>query len=1048
MIHFFKKFLVAAFILAVAFNSGAQVTITYKVDITNYLAGGATLGANGIRIGGNFAALNSPLPDWQPSAIQCGMTNTGNNVWSISVTYPATSIGQTQLYKFVNNDWGTNEGGGSSTISSGGCGIDDGGGNINRTLTIPASNSTVCFIWDACSSCQTSSVISVSTGSPATAITANSATISGSATGSGITSRGICYATTQNPTISNSTSSAGNGSGDFSSNLTGLSPATTYYARAFASDANNTVYGNQISFTTLPSLDITATTGTSSNITSATADVSGSVSGTNITTRGVCYGTATNPTIAGTVANAGSGTGSFTANLTNLTPNTTYYARAFGTGPAGTAYGSQISFTTQPAQPQGISITYKVDITNYLTAGNSLAPNGIRIAGNFADRGATVNGTAMVNWTPTNAASAMTDEGNNLWSITVTYPSSSAAQTQSYKFVNGDWGANEGGTGSSILTGQCGVDDGSGNINRTFVIPSTAQTLTFCWDECSVCGGQAIAPVVTTSIPTAITASSASVPGTATGTGITARGVCFATTQNPTITNSVANAGTGEGNFTASLSGLNPNTLYYARAFATNAAGTSYGSQISFTTQPGTPVQTVNITYKVDVTNYIAAGNTIAANGIRIAGNFADRGAKVNGTAMVNWTPTDAASAMTNAGNNVWSITVAYPDSSVAKTQLYKFVNGNWGNNEGGANSAILTGQCGVDDGSGNINRTFVIPSTTQTLTYCWDECAACTTASAPVVTTAASATAITANAASVGGTATGTGITARGVCFATTQNPTIANSVANAGTGEGNFTASLSGLNPNTLYYARAFATNAGGTSYGTEISFTTQPGTPVQTVDITYKVDVTNYIAAGNTIAANGIRIAGNFADRGARVNGTAMVNWTPTDAASAMTNAGNNVWSVTITYPDTSAGKIQSYKFVNGNWGANEGGTGSNILSGGCGADDGSGNINRILVIPSAAASNLAYCWDQCESVCTPTSVSSNLMDEAKVFPNPFDAELTVISRGTASFKIISLLGKVVSEGQLNAGNNRIQTLGLPKGVYMLSIGETTLKRIVKN
>jgi hypothetical protein len=72
----------------------------------------------------------------------------------------------------------------------------------------------------------------------------------------------------------------------------------------------------------------------------------------------------------------------------------------------------------------------------------------------------------------------------------------------------------------------------------------------------------------------------------------------------------------------------------------------------------------------------------------------------------------------------------------------------------------------------------------------------------------------------------------------------------------------------------------------------------------------------------------------------------------------------------------------------------------------------------------------------------------MDEAKAFPNPFDAELTVMSRGTASFKIISLLGKVVSEGQLNAGNNRIETQSLPKGVYMLSIGEKSLKRIVKN
>jgi hypothetical protein len=270
---------------------------------------------------------------------------------------------------------------------------------------------------------------------------------------------------------------------------------------------------------------------------------------------------------------------------------------------------------------------------------------------------------------------------------------------------------------------------------------------------------------------------------------------------------------------------------------------------------------------------------------------------------------------------------------------------------------------------------------------------------------------------------------------------------VANSGSGEGTFTANLSGLNPSTLYYARAFAINANDTAYGAQISFTTQPGTPVQTVDVTYKVDVTNYLNAGNTIAANGIRIAGNFADRGAKVNGTSMVNWTPTDAASAMSNTGGNIWSLTITYPDTASGKVQSYKFVNGNWGSNEGGPGSNILSGGCGADDGSGNINRVLVIPTANSS-LSYCWDQCEPICNPTSVSSVIPAEINAYPNPFDAELNIVSYGADSFKIISLLGKVVSEGNLKSGKNRIETSGLPKGIYLLSTGEKSLKRIVKN
>ncbi len=972
MKQLFQSFLLMALLMSISLKSSAQVTVTYKVDISNYLAGGASLGVNGIRIGGNFAALNSPLPDWQPSAVQCGMSNTGSNIWSISVTYPATSIGQTQLYKFVNNDWGTNEGTTGSTIASGGCGQDDGGGNINRSLVIPSSNTTVCFVWDACTSCQTGSAPSASTVSPATAITANSATVAGSATGSGITARGICYATTQNPTISNSLASAGNGAGNFNANLSGLAAASTYYARAFATNASGTAYGNEISFTTLPALDITATTGTSSNITSNTANVSGTASGSGIAERGICYSLSQNPTLDDSVAASGSGEGSFTSSLSGLLPNSTYYARAFGSGPAGTSYGTQISFSTLPAQPQGISITYQVDITNYLTAGNSLGANGIRIAGNFADLGATVNGNAMVNWTPSNAFSAMSDEGNNLWSITINYPSSAAGQAQLYKFVNNDWGTNEGSDpANTLVSGGCGIDDGAGNVNRRLVLSSQNQTLSYCWDRCNPCGGAPTAPVVTTATAaSALTNNSATVAGNATGTGITARGVCFATTQNPSILNSVANAGTGEGNFTANLSGLSPATLYYARAFATNAVGTSYGPQISFTTLTS-QVQTVNVTYSVDVSNYIAAGNTIGAGGIRIAGNFANRGAKVNGTAMANWTPTNPASAMTNAGNNIWSIIVTYPDSSFGKTQSYKFVNNDWGTNEGGANSNILNGACGQDDGSGNINRTLLIPNSAQSVAYCWDQCTPCTNTNLLTVTTAASATAITSNSASVSGSASGTGITARGVCYASSPNPSISNSVANAGTGEGNFTANLSGLSPSTLYYAKAFAISPNDTAYGAEISFTTSGGSSGNSVNVSYRVDVSNYIAAGNTIGAGGIRIAGNFADRGAKVNGTAMVNWTPTNPASAMTNAGNNIWTITVTYPDSAFGKAQIYKFVNNDWGTNEGTDPTNTLvSGGCGTADPGGNVNRFLTI-TPLAQNLNFCWDQC-TPCTNTNL----------------------------------------------------------------------------
>jgi uncharacterized protein (TIGR02145 family) len=84
-----------------------------------------------------------------------------------------------------------------------------------------------------------------------------------------------------------------------------------------------------------------------------------------------------------------------------------------------------------------------------------------------------------------------------------------------------------------------------------------------------------------------ITANSATSGGSITndgGTPITQRGICWATTQNPTTANNTAVAGTGTGSFTANITGLAANTTYFVRAYAINTAGTAYGNQLSFTT--------------------------------------------------------------------------------------------------------------------------------------------------------------------------------------------------------------------------------------------------------------------------------------------------------------------------------------------------------------------------------------------------------------------------------------------------------------------------------
>jgi len=71
------------------------------------------------------------------------------------------------------------------------------------------------------------------------------------------------------------------------------------------------------------------------------------------------------------------------------------------------------------------------------------------------------------------------------------------------------------------------------------------------------------------------------------GTLVTERGICWEAGTIPTVADNKTINGDGAGTFSGTISGLTPNTKYYVRAYATNGAGTNYGSYISFTTQDG-----------------------------------------------------------------------------------------------------------------------------------------------------------------------------------------------------------------------------------------------------------------------------------------------------------------------------------------------------------------------------------------------------------------------------------------------------------------------------
>ena len=184
-----------------------------------------------------------------------------------------------------------------------------------------------------------------------TAITGNSAAGGGNVTvggGADVTVRGICFGKNHNPTVSDSKTANGTGTGAFVSALASLKGNTVYYVRAYATNSAGTGYGPEVTFTThvdLPVVTTIAVTG----ITKIAAVSGGEVTydgGGPVTARGLAWGTTASPSIDGSIIDGGTGTGVFVSNLAGLILNTTYHVRAYATNSAGTAYGADISFTT------------------------------------------------------------------------------------------------------------------------------------------------------------------------------------------------------------------------------------------------------------------------------------------------------------------------------------------------------------------------------------------------------------------------------------------------------------------------------------------------------------------------------------------------------------------------------------------------------------------------------------------------------------------------------------------------------------------------------
>lgn len=196
-----------------------------------------------------------------------------------------------------------------------------------------------------------------------------------------ITSKGVVWSTEANPTIELATKTEnGAGKEDFIAEISGLSPGTKYYVRAYAINSDGVGYGNEITFETLSQSNATVTTNAPSEVTSSSAMSGGNVTsdgGAEVIGRGVVWSTGHNPTISlDTKTTDGTGLGKFTSAIVGLAPGTTYYVRAYVTNALGTSYGEEVSFTTDIDLPTVQTESISSISSNTACSGGKVISNG------------------------------------------------------------------------------------------------------------------------------------------------------------------------------------------------------------------------------------------------------------------------------------------------------------------------------------------------------------------------------------------------------------------------------------------------------------------------------------------------------------------------------------------------------------------------------------------------------------------------------------------------------------------------------------------------
>ena len=422
------------------------------------------------------------------------------------------------------------------------------------------------------------------------------------------------------------------------------------------------------------------------------------------------------------------------------------------------------------------------------------------------------------------------------------------------------------------------------------------------------------------------------------GATITASGVCWSSTSTiPTLADAKSTDGQAAGTFTSTLTGLTAGVTYHVRAYATNSVGTGYGPVQTFTTTSTAVVPAIGSAFgggKVAYVYQIGDPGYSSTNIPILIASTGDQVGDLSGKAY--WSIAGRSTSAQSVGllgasyealgagaANTTAIIAAYGAGNYAAKFARDYTDGTYSDwylpskNELAKlyENRVAIGGFAVDRYWSSTESTY--PQANFVPAFSWNfssgafnvdtklwnlriravRTATISLLSSPVLAATSPASGVGTTTATLQGNVTDEGmtqVTARGFVYGTSAGSSTF--TVNAGTGVGAFTSSLTGLTTGTTYYARSFATNAQGTTYGTEVSFT--PTLVLTTVTIGSQIWTDKNLEVTTYRNGDPITFAANAAE------------W------NAATNAGIGAWSYYNWDPANGAifGKLYNWYAVN--------------------------------------------------------------------------------------------------------------------------------------